>query len=336
MATGIVKRHSRSCRSGQAGRCSCQPSYQAWASQKVAGKHRKVKKTFSGEGAFAAAKAWREDAGTRKRKGVLGQPTKLTLRQEAEDWLRGARAGEIRLRSGRRYKPSTLRGYQQALDTYLSESALAYLRLTEIRRPDVQDFCDRLLADGLSGSTVRNVLNPLQAICRRALARDRVASNLTTGIELPRDEDARDRIASPQEAERLLGALPAGDRALWATAFYAGLRRRELCGLRWSDVDLGAGDIHVEQAWDQYEGPQEPKSEAGRRVVPLLAVLRDHLDEHKIATGREGDELVFGHNASDRSRPRRCAIVRWQRGRVRPSSSNRSRCTSAGTPSPRC
>lgn len=299
MATGIVKRHSRSCRSTDGGRCSCKPSYQAWVSQKVAGKHRKVKKTFSGEGAFTAAKAWREDAGARKRTGVLRQPTKATLRQEAEDWLRGTRAGEIRLKSGRRYKPSTLRSYEHALTAYIAEAQIGYMRLTEIRRPDVQDFCDKLVADGLSGSTVRNVLNPLQAIYRRALSRDRVATNPTTGIELPRDDEARDRIASPEEAERLLRALPAADRALWATAFYAGLRRGELCALRWSDVDLGAGDIHVEQAWDQYEGAQDPKSDAGRRVVPLLAALRDYLDEHKIATGRDGDDLVFGRGASD-------------------------------------
>jgi integrase len=32
---------------------------------------------------------------------------------------------------------------------------------------------------------------------------------------------------------------------LWAVAFYAGLRRGELIGLRWSDVDLAAGVIHV-------------------------------------------------------------------------------------------
>ena len=208
MATGIVKRHSRRCRSNDDGRCNCQPSYQAWVSQKVGGEHRKIKKTFSGEGAFAAAKAWREDAGARKRTGALRQPTKVTLKQEAEEWMRGARSGEIRLKSGRRYKPSTLRGYQRALDSYVAESALAHMRLTEIRRPDVQDFCDKLVAGGLSGSTVRNVLNPLQAIYRRAIARDRVAFNPTTGIELPRDDEARDRIADPQEAERLLAALP--------------------------------------------------------------------------------------------------------------------------------
>lgn len=313
MATGIVKRHSRQCRSRDGGRCSCRPSYQAWISRKEKGSHRKIRKSFRGEGAFAAAKAWRDDASMRKRDGSLREPTKATLREEGAEWLASARAGEIRLKSGRRYKPSTLRSYEHALRDYIGKSDIAYMKLTEIRRPDVQAFCDMLVASGLSGSTVRNILNPLQAIYRRALARDLVVSNPTTGIELPKDDGKRDRIASPEEAERLLAALTE-DRALWATAFYAGLRRGELCALRWSDVDLGASEIHVRRAWDQYEGELDPKSDAGRRVIPLLAALRDFLDEHKLVSGRGGDDLVFGRSASEpfvASTIRNRAIAAW-------------------------
>ena len=70
-------------------------------------------------------------------------------------------------------------------------------------------------------------------------------------------------------------------------------------GLRWSDVDLGSSEIRVERSWDQAEGPVEPKSETSTRTLPLLAVLRDYLDEHKLATGRDGDDLVFGRTARD-------------------------------------
>ena len=82
-------------------------------------------------------------------------------------------------------------------------------------------------------------------------------------------------------------------------AFYAGLRRGELQALRVCDVDLGASLIHVERGWDQEEGAIDPKSEASRRTVPLLAVLRDHLDEHLLRTGRTGEELVFGRTSAD-------------------------------------
>ena len=69
-------------------------------------------------------------------------------------------------------------------------------------------------------------------------------------------------------------------------------------GLMWEDVDLAAGVIRVQRAWD----PQacraiEPKSQAGRRSVPIAAVLRDYLDEHKLRSGRT-DGLAFGRSAT--------------------------------------
>jgi integrase len=105
----------------------------------------------------------------------------------------------------------------------------------------------------------------------------------------------RDRIASPEEAAALIAALLEGDRALWVTAFYAGLRLGELRGLRREDVDLASGVIRVERSWDPCEGPVEPKSRAGRRAVPVPTVLRDHLVEHRMSQGRAAG-LVFGRS----------------------------------------
>jgi integrase len=93
----------------------------------------------------------------------------------------------------------------------------------------------------------------------------------------------------------LLEALPADDRALWATATYAGLRRGELRALRASD--LHATHIEVEHGWDDYAGQIDPKSKAGSRQVPLPAILADLLAEHVAGTGRTGDELLFGRTA---------------------------------------
>ncbi len=110
----------------------------------------------------------------------------------------------------------------------------------------------------------------------------------------------RDRIASPSEAAALIAALPARDRAVWATAMYAGLRRGELMALRSAEVDLAAGIIRVERSWDVKEGVIAPKSAVGRRNVPIAAVLRDHLLEHRMPSGRR-DGLVFGRTQRPRS-----------------------------------
>jgi integrase len=92
----------------------------------------------------------------------------------------------------------------------------------------------------------------------------------------------------------LLMALPLRDRALYATAFFAGLRMGELRALRWHDVDFAAGRIRVERAMDGMGSTIAPKSRAGMRTVPILtAELRDVLSDHLNASRGLPDDYVF-------------------------------------------
>jgi integrase len=70
----------------------------------------------------------------------------------------------------------------------------------------------------------------LRAIYRRAVARSEVMVNPPLGLALPSVRALRERIARPEEAAALIEAVPVDDRALWATALYAGLRRGRLMG----------------------------------------------------------------------------------------------------------
>jgi integrase len=74
----------------------------------------------------------------------------------------------------------------------------------------------------------------------------------------------------------------------------AGLRRGEFQALRVEDIDLANGVIRVERGWDDREGVIELKTRAGRRRVPITAVLRDYLLEQRLRAGRQGDQLAFG------------------------------------------
>ena len=314
VSPGIQVRHSKLCAARSGGSCACRPTYQAnvWSARE----RKRIFRTFP---TLAAAKAWRGDAQVALRKGTLRAGPSATLRDAAAAWLEGVRAGAIRNRSGHRYKPSAIRGYEAALVARVLPE-LGAARLSDIRRIDLQEFADRLCADGLDASTVRNTLMPLRAIFRRALARGDVAMNPTTGLELPAVEGSRDRIASPAEAAALLATLPERDRALWATAMYAGLRRGELLALRWEDVDLAAGVIRVERSWDAKEGVVAPKSRAATRTVPIAAVLRDYLVEHKLRSGRHVG-LVFGTNYAQPFTPsnvRKRANAAWERAGLEP------------------
>lgn len=283
--TGIEVRHARTCRSRQGELCDCTPGFRAfvWSARD----ERRIQKTFATE---AAALLWREDARVDLRRGVLVASRPIVLREFADAWLAGAGDGSIRNRSGDRYKPSTVRGYEQALREYVLPE-IGAAKLQELRRQDIQRLADDLSGLDVSAATVRNALLPLRAICRRALSRGDIQVNPTTGIEIPAVRSRRARFATPEEAQLLVDAAPPGDRVLWATAFYAGLRRGELQALRWVDVDLAGGVLRVERSWDVKAGVIDPKSIAGRRKVPIAAVLRDYLVGHRMAAG---DGLVFG------------------------------------------
>ncbi len=105
----------------------------------------------------------------------------------------------------------------------------------------------------------------------------------------------RERIASPDEAARLIAALPERDQALWATAMYAGLRSGELQALTDDLVDLERNVIRVRWSWDPKAGRVTPKSRAGHRTVPIARVLRRHLAEQRLARGQKGS-LFFGRD----------------------------------------
>ena len=295
MAEGIRKRHSKGCSARHGGRCSCKAGWEA--SIYLAREGRKVRKTFARE---AEAKSWRAEAKRAADRGALSARPRdgRMLAGALREFVRGMAAGTVRPKGRERYKPSTMRSYERALRVHVEPSAVAGIKVADVRRRDLQALADELLGRGLSPATVSNVINPIQAFYRRAVDRDELAYNPSERIDLPNGRSKRpERIASPAEAAALLAALDAEDRPVWATAFYAGLRRGELQALRACDIDLEANLIAVERGWDQVEGVIAPKSRAGRRSVPLLAILRDYLDRHLRKTGRSGDDLVFGGTA---------------------------------------
>ena len=212
--------------------------------------------------------------------------------------------------------------------------ALGAVRLAELRRSDLQEFADRLLAEGLSPPTIQDDAAPAAGDLPPR-AEPRASSRSTPAPASSSRPSGAGGSATPRptEAEALIAAVPERDRAIWATAMYAGLRRGELRALRVEDVDLAAGVIHVERGWDPAEGEIELKSNAGRRKVPITAVLRDYLAEHLARVDRAPAELDLRQHAADPVHAEH-APAPGRRG-VEGAGSSGSRRTSAATPSPR-
>src|SRR5262249_29246275 len=144
-------------------------------------------------------------------------------------------------------------------------------KLAHLTPANVEAFRDDLLAN-LSRPMARKVLTSLKSLLKNAKAAH-VAADVSVGrskrserrLEVGRD------IPNPAEINRLIDATKDNARmlALLLTAALCGLRASELRGLRWADVNLKAGELHVRQRADRYNAIGAPKSASSVRAVPL-------------------------------------------------------------------
>jgi len=264
-----------------------------------------------------------------------GHRSKVTLAEAADEWIEGAKRGTIRNASGDEFKPSTIRAYEGALRLRVLAD-LGAQRLCDITRADLQVFADRLLDRGLNPSTINVTLASMRVIYSRALERGQVPLNPTSGVKLPSRRGRRERIADPIEGDALLAAPPERDRALWATAMYAGLRRGELQALRWEDIDLAARVIRVRRGWDSQAGEISPKRDDQRNVLISKRLghptLPGHLVAHRIRA-KDPHGRVFGSGGqpfSPTSLTRR-AEPAWARAGLEPITLHECRHTYAST-----
>jgi len=256
----------------------------------------------------------------------------ITVGEWLDQWL-GDLADRV---SVGRMGVTTLANYRgQVRDVW--KPRLGHLRLRDLRRAHIERVLKDLAAPvtgerptGHVGRrvtqrtayTVSNYRRTLRAALSAALRRGFLTINPADGRmdALPSKlspDDEEPVIWQPHETAWFLDHV-AGDRlsALYELAAYAGLRRAELCGLRWSDIDEdGAGltvrQTIVEVTRSQVEAGQiacpvcgaehvgrlfkRPKSRAGRRWVPLAGPARDGLDRHHKAQREESEWLGDGY-----------------------------------------
>src|SRR5439155_17756786 len=99
--------------------------------------------------------------------------------------------------------------------------------------------------------------------------------------ERPRADAQVMRVLQPSEFRALLDAASPRYRLVLETAIFTGVRRGELLGLRWCDVDLEAGEIHVRNQLGRDGKLTEPKTAAAKRTIPLVAGLARRFAQHR-------------------------------------------------------
>ena len=223
----------------------------------------------------------------------------VTVAKAAELWLESCEAAGL--------ERTSLVAYRQRAALHITP-ILGALRLSQLTVPLVRGFEDRLRRDGRSPVMVRKARRSLGALLADAQERGLVAQNVVYSMRKNRRSRRADGngklkigvdIPSPAEMRAIVGKLDtAAGRycPLLLTATFTGLRASELRGLRWADVDLKRGELHVRQRADRYGKIGRPKSEAGERTVPLPPMLVAALREHRVASPRSELDLVFANS----------------------------------------
>ena len=220
------------------------------------------------------------------RKGMHTAPSKsITVAEAADIWIKRVEA------DGR--ERSTVDQYKHHVRHIVPK--LGRYKLASLSAKGVESFRDDLLVK-LSRPTARKVLTSLKSLLK-ANKYAHVAADVKIGPDKRRKHKLEDgtRPSSPAEVKRMVDAAKdTKARALLLTVALTGLRASELRGLRWSDVDLKASELHVHQRADKHCKIGPPKSARSRRTVPLDSdMLVPALKAWKLACPKGEAGLVF-------------------------------------------
>jgi integrase len=203
---------------------------------------------------------------------------------------------------------ATLVDYRRHLELHIVP-LLGAVKLSQLTVPMVRSFADTLRKNGTSSAMVRKLRVSLSSILTDALERGLVAQNIIKGMRKQRRGNEADRhkgklevgvdIPTPGEVRTFLAHLEGRWRPLLLTTIFTGLRASELRGLRWSDVNLARGELHVRQRADRYRVVGRPKSETSVRSVPLPPMVVNILREHRLACPKGEQGLVFANDAGN-------------------------------------
>jgi integrase len=228
------------------------------------GKRRQVTRAFDTR---AQAYAWLAE---QQHAARVGGPTVAI-------WLRDWLASRADLRA------STLATYLGHIDNYLAPLLGGQL-LRSLSSEDVTALHQQLAAAGVSTVTARRIHATLSSALSAAVEQGVIAVNPAQRIRLPKSGRYQAVVWTAEQASRFLAATSRDPHAcLWRMALVLGMRRGELAGLRWDDLDLHAGTVtvtttRVAVGASVVEGP--PKSARSRRMLPLdphtVGMLRRH------------------------------------------------------------
>lgn len=186
--------------------------------------------------------------------------------------------------------------------TFYFDDKFPNVLLSEVTGLMIQQFYNDMYNNGISGNTVKHYHANMHKALKYAVKMDLIPSNPSEKTELPKIVKYTASFYNEKELETLFKAFE-GDRmelVVYIAAYY-GLRRSEVCGLKWDAIDFDKKTITVRRKIinDFGEGKEmlicedELKTEASKRTLPLIPKIEKMLRERKFL------EIHYSHLLKD-------------------------------------
>jgi integrase len=243
---------------------------------------------------------------THRAEGTYVDPTKMTVAEYLEHWL----TVDIDRRVARKTAVRHRQLVQRQLTPRLGHVPLRKLTAVHIEAAEAelqrQGYVKgRKAGQGLTAQTVLHVHRTLSQALAHAVKTGVLFKNPAEAVKPPRPQSREIAILTKAEIATLLHAAEATRLyILVLVAVTTGMRRGELLGLRWTDLDLKAGRLTVNQSLERLQGKtvfKAPKTRQSRRTITLPALTVEALAKHRrtqaeesLAQGRK-PELVFAN-----------------------------------------
>ncbi|MCH7984387.1 MAG: site-specific integrase [Chloroflexi bacterium] len=227
------------------------------------------------------------------------RPTDITVREFIETRYLPVIEASVRA--------TTFENMVRYVRAYISKN-IGDMKISDLTTERVQELYSFLSERGgrngrpLAARTVLKVHQALRNALDRAVDWELVARNVATRAVHPRPERVEFQVLNPAQVEAMIEEI--GQTNPWAEtivflAFYTGLRRSELLGLRWLDLDLGRATLSVRRSYHRLDDRSSvinpPKTARSSRSVALTAStvtrLTMHLAEARRTAGIMGKKL---------------------------------------------
>jgi integrase len=212
-------------------------------------------------------------------RGFVLEAGTLTIEEYLNRWLTDSVQGTVRR--------STFVQYESVVRCHLAP-ALGRLKLKALTSAHVRGLYRMKLDSGLAPRTVQYIHITLHKALKQAVMDGLIPRNVTESVKAPQAHKKEVSPLNPIQIKALLSAAR-GDRleALYVLAIHAGLRRSELLGLKWTDVDLDAGTLSVQRSLDTNGTFNPPKRNKSRRTVKLTGQAVEALKSHRARQNEE-------------------------------------------------